>query len=69
MFEDFRCHHCATFTEQVYPQIVQDFVRTGTARVYFVNFPVLGPPSRHVALVAECVSAQSEDAFWEMKAP
>lgn len=69
LFEDFRCPSCGTFTEQVYPQIVQELVRPGTARVYFVNFPVLGPPSRHVALVAECVATQSEDAFWEMKPP
>lgn len=69
LFEDFRCNHCATFTEQVFPRIEQEFVRDGTAHVYFVNFPILGPASRHVALVAECVSAQSEDAFWDMKSP
>ena len=69
LFEDFRCPSCATFTERVYPGVVQEFVRPGTAQIYFVNFPVLGAPSRHVAEVAECVSAQSESAFWDMKAP
>lgn len=69
LFEDFRCPHCATFTEQVFPQIEQEFVREGTAQVYFVNFPVLGAASRHVALVVECVTAQSEEAFWDLKAP
>lgn len=69
LFEDFRCPSCASFTEQVFPELEQEFVREGVARVYFVNFPVLGPPSRHVALVTECVAAQSEDAFWELKSP
>lgn len=69
LFEDFRCNHCATFTEQEFPRIEQELVRDGAARVYFVNFPVLGPASRHVALVAECVGAQSEEAFWDMKRP
>lgn len=69
LFEDFRCPSCGTFTEQVFPQIEQEFVADGTAHVYFVNFPVLGAASRHVALVAECVTAQSEEAFWDMKRP
>ena len=69
LFEDFRCPSCATFTERVYPGLVQEFVRPGTAQVYFVNFPVLGEASRHVAEVAECVGEQSESAFWDMKAP
>ena len=69
LFEDFRCPHCATFTEQVFPLIEQEFVREGTAQVYFVNYPVLGAASRQVALVAECVAAQSDEAFWDLKAP
>lgn len=69
LFEDFRCPSCATFTERVYPLLLQEFVRPGTAKIYFVNFPVLGAASRHVAEVAECVGAQSESAFWDMKAP
>lgn len=69
LFEDFRCNHCATFTEQIFPVLEQEFVRNGTAKIYFVNFPVLGPPSRFVAEVAECVAAQSDAAFWDLKAP
>lgn len=69
LFEDFRCPHCATFTEQIYPQLVQEFVRPGTAQIYFVNFPVLGAASRHVAEVTECVIAQDESAFWDLHAP
>jgi protein-disulfide isomerase len=69
LFEDFRCPSCGRFTEQVFPQIEQEFVNDGTAHVYFVNFPVLGAASRHVALVTECVAAQSEEAFWDLKRP
>ena len=67
LFEDFRCPHCATFTETVYPRLKRDFVDTGQARLYFVNLPVLGPDSETVARAAECVYQQSETAFWELK--
>lgn len=67
LFEDFRCPHCATFTEQVLPQIERAFVDSGQVRIHFVNFPVLGPASQRVAVAAECVSRQSESAFWDLE--
>lgn len=68
LFEDFRCSHCASFTETVFPLLEREFVASGAARIYYLNFPVLGPASVEVAEVGECVFAQSEAAFWQLKA-
>lgn len=67
LFEDFRCPHCATFTETVFPRLEREFVTSGEARIYYLNFPVLGAASIEVAEVGECVYEQSETAFWELK--
>ncbi|MCY4354605.1 MAG: thioredoxin domain-containing protein [Truepera sp.] len=67
LFEDFLCPHCATFTESIFPLLKRDFVDTGQARIYFVNFPVLGPGSERIARASECVYHQSESAFWDLK--
>lgn len=67
LFEDFRCPHCATFTETVLPRLERDFVASGEARIYYLNFPVLGPASTEVAELGECVYTQDEAVFWEFK--
>lgn len=63
-FEDFLCPHCATFTENVVPRLEREYVDTGDAKVYFVNFVVLGPESQAIAAVGECVAEGGDDAFW-----
>lgn len=63
-FEDFLCPHCATFSEAVVPRLEREFVETGDAALYFVNFVVIGPESERVALVGECVAQQGDEAFW-----
>jgi protein-disulfide isomerase len=67
LFEDFRCPHCATFTETVFQQLKRAYVDDGKVEVFYLNFPVLGPASETVALAGECVYQQSESAFWELK--
>lgn len=67
LFEDFRCPHCATFTETVFPRLEREFVDSGEARIYYLNFPVLGETSVAVAELGECVHEQDEDAFWQLK--
>lgn len=64
IFFDFLCPHCMTFSENITPVLKQEFVDTGTAALYFVNFPVVNPViSRDLAMVGECVYQQSNDAF------
>jgi protein-disulfide isomerase len=69
VFEDFRCPGCQNFELNVMPGIRRDYVDDGRVRVVYMNLPVLGPASDYVARVGECVYAQSNDAFWEMKTP
>ncbi len=68
IFFDFLCPHCASFSDQITPVLRQEFVDTGVAALYFVNFPVVNPViSRDVAMVGECVYNQSNDAFTELE--
>lgn len=69
VFEDFRCPACQNFELNAMPDLRRDFVDTGRMRVVYMNLPVLGPASEHVARVGECVFRQSNAAFWEMKTP
>jgi protein-disulfide isomerase len=36
IFEDFRCHNCRTFTEEIFPQLTSLYVDTGKARLVFI---------------------------------
>ncbi len=67
VFEDFRCPHCATFTESVKPRLERELVASGEAALYVVSFPILGPASRDAAAVAECAVEQGDDAFWGLQ--
>ena len=64
IFFDFLCPHCASFSDQITPVLEQEFVDSGVAALYFVNFPVIDPVgSRNLARLGECVYQQSNDAF------
>lgn len=64
VFFDFLCPHCASFSETITPILKRDFVDSGKAVVYFLNFPVVNAiVSRDLAMVGECIFEQSNDAF------
>lgn len=68
VFFDFLCPHCASFSETVTPIIKREFVDTGTASLYFLNFPVVDAArSRALAVLGECVYQQDNDAFIELE--
>ncbi|MBW7915820.1 MAG: thioredoxin domain-containing protein [Trueperaceae bacterium] len=69
IFFDFLCPHCATFSENEAPQIVRDYVDTGKASLYYLNFPVIDPAgrSRDLAVLGECVYQQNNDAFFKLE--
>jgi protein-disulfide isomerase len=48
------------------PEVIQNYVETGEARIVF--WPVLnhGDPSVFSTLAAECVARQDMDAFWDL---
>lgn len=64
IFFDFLCPHCATFSESVTPVLKSEFVDSGEAALYFLNFPVVDPRvSREIAVVGECVYEQGNELF------
>jgi protein-disulfide isomerase len=64
-YSDFACSHCATFSQTVEKQIVDQYVATG--QVYFVYHSVgsmMGYPSSTVATEA-AYCAGDQNKFWE----
>lgn len=64
-FGDFKCPACSQFSNEIKPQIVQDFVNEGKAAFYFVNMAFVGPDSETASLAALSVYHQSNDEFWK----
>jgi len=57
-WSDFQCPFCKQFEVTTLPQIVQDYVSTGKAKVVFLDFPFLGPNSM--------VDAEYARAIWAL---
>ena len=66
-FEDFKCPVCKSFEEDAYPQIINNLVETGQAKMYFMNFQFIGPDSTTAGIAGECAYRQDEAAFWDYK--
>ena len=67
VFEDFKCPACQFFDAEVMPQIERELIDTGQAKLYFLNYPFIGPDSTVAATAGECVYQQNEAAFWDYK--
>lgn len=62
---DFQCPYCKQWHDETYPAFLNEFVKTGKARVAYVNYPL----SMHAqawpsAEAAMCAGAQGK--FWQM---
>ncbi len=64
-YADFKCPACANFHQQILPRLKEDFIESGQAKLYFVNFPVVSEDSYTAALAGEAVYQQDEEAFWK----
>ena len=62
VWEDFQCPYCQRFTYEVEPSIVEQYVKSGDARLVFRNLAFLGDES-HWAAVASSLAAD-QDMFW-----
>lgn len=67
VFEDFKCPACRTFEENVMPRIQRDYIDSGQARLYFINFQFIAPDSVTAGIAAECAYRQDARAFWDYK--
>ena len=59
-FGDYQCPFCERFFTQAEPQILKDYVNTGKAKFYFLDFAFLGPDSATLAEGAWCANEQNK---------
>ncbi|MGC4376706.1 thioredoxin domain-containing protein [Fictibacillus sp. Mic-4] len=65
-FGDYKCPICKNFNESFVPQIKKDFVDTGKAKFYFMNYAFINVDSTRAALFAETVYNElGDDTFWK----
>lgn len=62
-YSEFQCPFCGTFARDTAPELVERYVREGTLRIEWRDFPYLGPESRVAALGGR--AAAEQDRFWE----
>ncbi len=66
VWEDFQCPGCLYYSEELEPQIVQNYVETGKVYYTFHNYPFIGGAlgeSHDAANAAMCAAAQ--ERFWD----
>jgi protein-disulfide isomerase len=61
-FADLQCPYCAQWSQQAFPEIVQDYVRTGKVRLVFGGLSFLGPDSEHALRFA--LAAGDQGKLW-----
>ncbi len=63
---DYHCPFCKRHTQQTFPQMNAEYVKTGKARYIFVDYPIaqLHPQAARAHEAAACAGEQGK--FWEM---
>lgn len=64
-FGDYQCPYCQMFEQQIFPQLNNEYIKTGKAKFVFINYAFLGQDSTEAAVAAECVYEQDEEQFWD----
>ncbi len=66
VYSDFQCPFCRVFWKDALPQIKENYVKTGKAKIVFRHFPLtsLHPSAKTAAVASECAAEQGK--FWEM---
>lgn len=64
-FGDFKCPACKAWGDQVYPQLVDDYVDSGDVNFSFINVLFHGGESELASLAAESVLKQNPDVYWD----
>lgn len=63
-WSDYQCPFCMQFAVNTLPQIVQEYVTTGKARVVFKDFQFLGPNSTVIGEYSRAVWALYPDQYY-----
>lgn len=65
-FGDYKCPHCGEFNSSVVPLIKEEFIDTGKAKLYFMNYSFIAADSTTAAIFAETVYQElGNEIFWE----
>lgn len=62
---DFQCPYCRDFATNTFPRIDSAYVRTGKARVIYINLPLSSHRNAYIAAEA-AMCAGVQDRFWQM---
>lgn len=62
-YADFKCGYCGKFARDTEPVLVEKYVRDGTLRIEWRNFPIFGEESEQAARAAWAAGQQNR--FWE----
>ncbi|HEY7256708.1 MAG TPA: thioredoxin domain-containing protein [Solirubrobacterales bacterium] len=62
-FGDLQCPICREFAVNVLPELIENKVRTGEARLEFRNYPILGPES--VTAAPAAIAAGEQNRGWD----
>ncbi|GGG12073.1 DsbA family protein [Paenibacillus aceti] len=63
-FADYKCPACKRWVEEVFSKIKSEYLDTGKAVYYYVDFPFLAPDSTLAALAGETLYQQDQQYFW-----
>jgi protein-disulfide isomerase len=58
-YEDFQCPHCLTYTLDIEPFLVEEYVKAGLLQIEFRHLPVVGQESVSAAQGATCAADQN----------
>ncbi|MFF5423400.1 MULTISPECIES: DsbA family protein [unclassified Streptomyces] len=62
-YADFKCGYCGQFARETEPVLVEKYVRSGTLRIEWRNFPIFGEESEAVARASWAAGRQGR--FWQ----
>jgi len=62
LYEDFQCPYCGRFSRDMFPRLVDDYVRDGKAKLVSETMVFLGPDSVTAARAA--LAAGEQNHFW-----
>ena len=65
-FGDYKCPYCKNFNDSLLPSIEKDFIDTGKASLYFINYSFINVDSTRSAKFAEAVFNElGNETFWK----
>lgn len=63
-FSDYKCPACKRWNELVLPELKSQYIDTGLAVLYYIDYPFLAPDSNLAALAGESLYQQNQEWFW-----